>query len=269
MGKASSAKKLARAARTGKVSTKRERRDMGFPLVIALVIVLGTSLVLYARSTRADAVSPKLNVGVAGGGGGDHWHAAIGFYNCDHFEDNITRGADWPDSTGIHSHDDGVIHIHPFTSAASGTRARLKVFFQTMDVKFTDKEVDLTNGVVMKDGADCNGKTAHLKVARFQVDHPDQAPQIYESNLGEIRFLADREAFTVALVPDGADIPIPPTASQLDALAGLDTGQSTGATATPSTSVPDPNAPTTLAGDPNAPTSTVPPTTSVAPTSSR
>ena len=27
-----------------------------------------------------------LNVGVAGGGGGDHWHAAFGIYICDHFE---------------------------------------------------------------------------------------------------------------------------------------------------------------------------------------
>ena len=47
---------------------------MGFPLVIAVVIILGTSLVLYARSTNASAVSPKLNVGAAGQGGGDRRH---------------------------------------------------------------------------------------------------------------------------------------------------------------------------------------------------
>src|SRR5687768_17955782 len=81
MGKASSAKKLARAARAGSASKGRDRREMGFPLIVALVLLLGTSLVIYARSSRSDAVSPKLNVGAAGVTG-DHWHAALGIYNC-------------------------------------------------------------------------------------------------------------------------------------------------------------------------------------------
>ena len=58
--------KARRAARAGSASKGRDRREMGFPLVVALVILLGTSLVIYARSTRSDAVAPKLNVGAAG-----------------------------------------------------------------------------------------------------------------------------------------------------------------------------------------------------------
>jgi hypothetical protein len=252
MGKASSAKKLARAARAGSASKGRDRREMGFPLIVALVILLGTSLVIYARSSRSDAVAPKLNVGVAGGGGGDHWHAALGIYNCDHFEtDPVVRGAEWPDPSGIHSHDDGVIHIHPFVSSATGTRARMKVYFETMGLKFTDDELELTNGNTLKSNTDCNGKNATLRIARFNIDNPDTPIEIITSKLGDVRFLADREAFTIALVPDDVDIPIPPTAANLDALAGIDSGQ-----------VPEP-APsaTTVPTDSTVPGSTVPATT--------
>jgi len=255
MGKASSAKKLARAARAGSASKGRDRREMGFPLVVALVILLGTSLVIYARSTRSDAVAPHLNVGVAGGGGGDHWHAAIGIYNCDHFEtDPIVRGDNWPDPSGIHSHDDGVIHIHPFVSSATGTRARLKVFFETMGLKFTDDELELTNGNTLKSNTDCNGKNATLRVARFDPANPDKPTEIITKNLGDVRFLKDREAFTIALVPDGVDIPIAPTAANLDALAGVDSGQ----TSVPATTVPTAS---TVPTDSTVPGSTTPATT--------
>ena len=252
MGKASSAKKLARAARAGSASKGRDRREMGFPLIVALVILLGTSLVIYARSSRSDAVAPKLNVGVAGGGGGDHWHAALGIYNCDHFEtDPVVRGAEWPDPSGIHSHDDGVIHIHPFVSSATGTRARMKVYFETMGLKFNDDELELTNGNTLKSNTDCNGKNATLRIARFNIDNPDTPIEIITSKLGDVRFLADREAFTIALVPDDVDIPIPPTAANLDALAGIDSGQ------VPATSPSTTTAPTGS----TVPGSTVPATT--------
>ncbi len=269
MGKASSAKKLARAARAGSVSKGRDRREMGFPLVIALVILLGTSLVIYARSTRSDALSPKLNVGVAGSG--DHWHAALGIYNCDHFEVSpITRGDDWPDPTGIHSHNDDVIHIHPFVSSATGSRARMKVYFETMGIKFTDDELELTNGTTLKSDTDCNGKNATLRIARFDVDNPDDPIEIITSKLGDVRFVADREAFTIALVPDDTDIPVPPTAARIDELAGIDSGQVAPSATT--TTIPGDSTTTTVGSSDStttsAPTTTAPATTGSPPTSS-
>jgi hypothetical protein len=267
MGKASSAKKLARAARAGSASKGRDRREMGFPLVVALVILLGTSLVIYARSSRSDAVSPKLSVGVAGGGGGDHWHAALGIYNCDHFEtDAIVRGAEWPDPSGIHSHDDGVIHIHPFVSSATGNRARMKVFFETMGLKFNDDELELTNGNTLKSNTDCNGENATLRIARFNVDNPDTPVEIITDDLADVRFLSDREAFTIALVPDGVEIPIAPTAANLDELAGIDSGQvpATSPTATTIPTDPGSTIPATTApsSESTAPTTGPPPSSS-------
>ena len=48
----------------------------------------------------------------------DHWHAAYGMYVCDHFLPPVTDAKE--DVLGIHTHGEGVIHIHPFSAAASG-----------------------------------------------------------------------------------------------------------------------------------------------------
>ena len=84
-----------------------------------------------------------------------------------------------------------------------------------------------------------------------------------------MRFLADREAFTIALVPDGVDIPIPPTAANLDALAGVDTGATapaetaTGTTTNPTDStVPDSSVPATTVDVTQSTAPTTGPTTS-------
>jgi hypothetical protein len=81
-----------------------------------------------------------------------------------------------------------------------------------------------------------------------------------------VRFLADREAFTIALVPDDVDVPIAPTAATLDELAGIDSGQvpaTGGATTTGPTdsTVPGSTTPATTT-PPESTASTTGPTTS-------
>ncbi|NIR38430.1 MAG: hypothetical protein GWN79_14960, partial [Actinobacteria bacterium] len=50
MGKASSSKKVQRAARAAAASRgASERRELGFPLIVTLVILLGIGLVAVAR----------------------------------------------------------------------------------------------------------------------------------------------------------------------------------------------------------------------------
>ena len=111
-------------------------------------------LVVYARASRPSDGSgpPRL---------GDHWHAAYGFYVCDDtgaaflpnlqgtLEDTTIDSAGntvYADkdfrNTGIHSHGDGVIHYHPYTSQSTGTRARLGVFLDNYDVKLTDTKLE-------------------------------------------------------------------------------------------------------------------------------
>src|SRR3954464_11404283 len=109
MGKASSAKKVARADRAGGKSSKRERPKLAFPLAVFVVIVLGSSLVVYARTARNDVASADTAPSSVNK---DHWHAAYGFYVCDHFLPALPESPKDPE--GIHTHGDGVFHIHPF-----------------------------------------------------------------------------------------------------------------------------------------------------------
>ncbi len=85
----------------------------------------------------------------------------------------------------------------------------------------------------------------------------DTDPQIFTEGLAEIFFQNDREAYTIAFVPEGSDILAPSTVDQLDELAGVDGGTTV---STPSTTVPAttlPGGSTTVPGD--STTTTAPP----------
>ncbi|MEY2570167.1 MAG: hypothetical protein QOE63_517, partial [Acidimicrobiaceae bacterium] len=81
MGKASSAKKVARAARAGGSRRSGQRRALGFPLAVGTVIVLGLLLVVFARNERTANARPLVNTGAAGVSG-DHWHEPYSIYTC-------------------------------------------------------------------------------------------------------------------------------------------------------------------------------------------
>ena len=217
MAKPSSSKKVQRAARTAAGSKgTRERRELAFPLALAVVVILGVALVVFARSSRTPAASPRV--------GNDHWHSAYAIYDCDRFLPAFTSAAD-PD--GIHSHQDGVVHIHPWNSSAAGDRADLDVFFEAMGARITDDEISGPGIGVLEAGSDCNGEPTVIRAVRFtQVDPDPDAPgadepvstlsEIYEAtdtysdDFGDVRLLGDLEAFTFARVPVGAEIPPPP-----------------------------------------------------------
>jgi hypothetical protein len=85
MGKASSAKKVARAARAGGNRRAGQRRALGFPVAIGLVLVVGLLLVVFAREKRNADAFPRANK--------DHVHAAIDIYTC------VADAAATPEST--------------------------------------------------------------------------------------------------------------------------------------------------------------------------
>ena len=112
----SSTKKAAQLAQKGKGKKVRFQGGTLFPLIVAIVVVLGVGTIVYARQTipADDSSPPTVN---------DHWHAAYGFYLCDTWE-QLAGNLEETDTsgqlissrflrTGIHSHDDGVIHWHP------------------------------------------------------------------------------------------------------------------------------------------------------------
>jgi hypothetical protein len=249
MGRASSAKKVARAARAGGKGAKVGRdRSLIFPASVATVVILGLALVVYARSTinPAEAVAP----GIA-----DHWHEAYGLYACDSFLPDIQNASD---PNGIHTHSDGVIHVHPGAAqqvARTGNDATMEVFLAASGASISDTQLTLPPGEgydpeTYVEGEDkCGGEDAIVQVAYWRsAANTDQDPEIFTEDLADIQFGSDNGAYTIAFAPEGADIPPPSTAVDLPELGAIDGGSSP----TPSTVVTDSSASTEI---------TVPPTT--------
>jgi hypothetical protein len=99
---------------------------MGWYATLAAVVILGLFLVAFSRNQelnkgqQAAKVAPRINR--------DHWHSSFSVYICDHFMPNIPL---FESVDGVHTHGDGVIHIHPYTPAASGRNATLGFFLKS------------------------------------------------------------------------------------------------------------------------------------------
>jgi len=230
MGKASSSKKVARAARAGGRSSSGPKRRIGFPLGIAAIVVVGVLLVLVARNTNqeAAAVTPTVN---------DHWHAAYGIYVCDAFLPALTDVV--PDTTGLHTHGDGVAHLHPFHSAAAGKNATLAKWGETTGLEFNSNGFTV-NGTAYENGYDCNGQPATVSLYVWPADDESAEPLIIPAGeMGGFRFDEDRLAITLAVVPEGTEVPRPPSVPELNQLSDVPGATST-TTAAPTTTSTEP-----------------------------
>jgi hypothetical protein len=211
MGKASSAKKVARAARAGGVKQSNQRR-LAFPMAVGGIVVLGILIIVVARSgfSSVSAESPKP---------GEHWHAAYGFYVCDSFLPPLVDVT--ADTSGLHTHGDGIAHIHPFSNAYAGKNATLGNWGPTVGVDFGSNSWELSDGTTYENGYDCGGQPATLSVYVWVVDDPTAPPQVFTSDFADIRFDTDRSAFTFAVVPEGTEVPKPDTIPTLDNLSDV------------------------------------------------
>jgi len=238
----SSAKKVAKLAQRGKGKKVRFQGGSIFPIAVALVVVLGLLAIIYGRQSRpADGSgAPYIN---DGSNANSHWHAAFGIYICDTFQPKLQgtkeeTGTDANGNTvylndnfrilGIHSHGDGIIHYHPYSTKSSGNRAKLGVFFDVYDVKLTDSELVLPQDQggekwSTKD-TKCDGKDTQLRVRVW--DHYDKPNDYHDviTDFNNIRIKNDGMVFVVAFTPKGADIPMPDWAAQLPTLGASDTG---------------------------------------------
>jgi hypothetical protein len=238
MGKASSSKKVARAARAGGRTAGNKQRNLLFPGVIGVIMVLGVALVAFAANDRKSEtdVPPVI---------GDHWHAAVGFSICDQFEPDI---AEFESRVGIHTHGDGVIHIHPSSAGGAGENATLGTFLEGAGVTLTDTELTMGDKSWKEGDQKCGDEDAELVVAQWKdVESNDEKPALIRRDFDSIRFREDGEGYTIAFVPeDTTDIPKPPSAAQLQALGAADDPSATTSTSAGATDTTAPGATTTV-----------------------
>jgi FKBP-type peptidyl-prolyl cis-trans isomerase len=200
--------------------------------------------------TNRRAVAALVTVGILVGAGGsafpgqamaatekpratkDHWHSAFGVWSCDHWLPAVAMG---DDPTGIHTHGDGLIHVHPFDDRAAGTKATLGRFFEASVIKVDATRIDLPQGPKLVAGSDCNGKKTEIAAAVWR-SVKDKQPKLVTKDLASIR-LTDGQVIALVHAPKGttpalppsiddlvepADLPLPPlSASELKSLPPL------------------------------------------------
>jgi hypothetical protein len=264
----SSTKRAARLAQKGKGKRVRFQGGTLFPMVMLLILVIGIGTIVYARASvpAADASPPTIE---------DHWHMAYGFSLCDQpemvkLQGNLEdpNGAHYNDyvRTYVHSHDDGVIHWHPFSGVAVGKNAKLGVFLNNYGIELTDTTLkfpeDQNGGKTYTEGeTKCpGGKDGELSVTVWQSPEDTSNGTRYVTGFDDIRMDKNSLVITIAFQPKGTTITQPPWAKDLAKLGALDvTQQPVGATTTTvagATTTPASGATTTAPGAVGEPSAT-------------
>jgi hypothetical protein len=218
---------------------------MGWYATLGIVCLLGVFLVAFSRNQelnkgqQASKVPPRINQ--------DHWHSAFSVYICDHFMPNVP----------LFESVDGIIHIHPYTPAASGTNATLGFFLKSYSENgkggtFKLSSSEIKPAVIPTDANPLDRKDWH---------NGDKCP---DGQAGQVKFTVNGKAvkgdptawklrngdyLNVGFIDSGK--PLPSNPAERQNLANInDVSTSTGTT-TPVTVAPVSGTPTTSAPSPS------------------
>jgi hypothetical protein len=161
----------------------------------------------------APAIASAIPLQAAGGKAplvGDHWHVAWGVYVCDKYLKLPEATGD--DPVGVHTHGDGLIHVHPFKDAAAGKNATMARFFETENIKVANNSIKL-GATTYFGGKDCGGKKTKLSVLRWNT-RSTKSPEVVNGDASKIA-LVDQQMIVFALIPEGAVVPAPPSKDEL------------------------------------------------------
>jgi hypothetical protein len=187
------------------------------------VAVLLAVLVLAAcggdddgRDVRADG-DDTTTPASAGPVLGDHWHLAFEASVCG---DPLPPPMDaMQDETGIHTHGDGLIHVHPFTTAASGDGAVLGLFFDTIGATVDEDGVTIGGTTIPFEG-ECAGAPAHLVVTTSTDDDTSSTVVTSPAEVTDVLLAPDGGAVAVGLTT-ADDLPRPASVDALQAPADV------------------------------------------------
>ena len=190
MGKASRKK--------GLVKAKTRRNNRGFIVAVVAIFVLGVALIALAKNDNSSSKSAK----GPGAKLGDHWHAAIGINFCGTWQANLPQ---YEAATGVHSHGDGFMHLHPFSAAGAGRNANVGLFYRQAGDKVSATEIKYGKQT-FKNGDVCDNLDKKPGLVRWSVNGQEKTgnPADYAPN--------DRDVIALAFVPKDADIGTPPVA---------------------------------------------------------
>ncbi len=151
---------------------RRGGGSYGFYGALCAVIVAGTALVAVSKASESSADDkPQANK--------DHWHAAIGVNVCGTWLPNPPefekRAENSGLTAGIHSHGDGLMHIHPFSGDEAGKRATVGRFMEFGGWKVDTDTVEVWDETKHESGDSCGeGDAAEKAVVRWTVNGEEQ-----------------------------------------------------------------------------------------------
>lgn len=209
---------------------------MGWTVATVVVVIVGIVGIILAKGGTSNAdVAPVVNK--------DHWHAYLGVDACGTW---LPAAPAFESPMGIHSHGDGLMHIHPYSSAASGKNATVGRFVKDNDGagwELDGTSMKLWDGVQYTNGDKCTsgqfkGQKAQLVWATGHFGDPWKGT-LRKGNPADFN-PQNADIVAIAFLPKGQKIPEPPDAQS--ALANIQ--DLNGAPAAPTSSTaPSPNQP--------------------------
>lgn len=232
MGKASRRKDPRRAR-------QRKPGATVFGLVLTAVVVVGVVGIALSRTGEDSrpSVGPAL---------GQHYHAVLGVNVCGEWKPSTPQYAA---PTGIHSHGDNFIHLHPRSSAGVGKRATVGLYLDQAGEKVTETTIRLSDGTDLKNGKECVNLGNKPGKLRWAVNGKEQEgdPSGYvptrceEADPGKAC-----DVIALAFLPEGEEIGTPPVARTGQGPTDVPGGQPPPVTGAPTpTSAPPSTTPTT------------------------
>lgn len=185
---------------------KRSGSSLGWNVVIGVIVILGIAGIFVSRSSSG-----------SGGGAGlstaDHWHTALGVNVCGEWEPaqpEFTTQSDDPSLyAGLHTHDDGIIHMEPQSSADTGSKATVGRYAEYGGWDLSEDSFETWNGTARQNGDTCpDGQPG---VVRWAVNGKEREGNPADFTPG------DGDVFVVAFGPADQDLSelVPPSASEL------------------------------------------------------
>lgn len=176
------------------------------PRATAAVALVLAAVFVPVRAGAAQVEGPKI---------GDHWHLAFGVWNCGVWEPPIAPG---DDPLGIHTHGDGLIHVHPFEAAAAGKNAVLGKFLGASKITLTSSSLILPTKKLTTGGT-CQGKKAVIRTLSWS-SRKVKAPTVVSGDANKAP-LRDEEIIVIAYGPADEKVGLPPSVAELEDPADL------------------------------------------------
>jgi hypothetical protein len=191
MGKASRKKRPVKA--------KARKGSTMFSVVVVAIVVLGVAGIALSRGSKDKSSSGK----GAGPQINDHWHAAIGVNLCGTWQANLPL---YESATGLHSHGDGFMHMHPFSAAGAGSNANVGLFYSQAGDKVSATQVKFAKQAY-KNGDVCDNLDKKVGEVRWSVNGQEKTgnPASFVPN--------DRDVVALAFLPKDVPIGTPPVAA--------------------------------------------------------